>query len=449
MSKDLTQGAIGPWLFRLTTPMVMGIFSIFLFNIVDTYFISMLGTQPLAAISFTFPITMLVMNVAIGLSIATGALVARSLGQKDLNKAKYWVTCSVYFSLIIGLILGLAGTAFLDPLFKLLGASDELMPFIQDYMVIWFLGSVCLMMMIIINASLRATGNTKLPSFIMLGSALLNGILDPLLIFGIGPFPRLEVQGAAIATLISWVVALAFVLHKLHHDKLIELAFPQQFRDAIKKISSLAIPAAATNMLGPFASAILIAWVAEYGTHAVAAYGVGSRLEPIALIVIFAFTASLPPFVGQNHGAKQYLRIEEALRKSMMFIFVWQLVIYSILALAAKPLSQLFSDELEVQKIIQLFIYIVPLSYIGLGFCLVSTATINALHKTRFSLQINIVRLFVLYLPFAWLGKEWGGLQGLFIGCAIGNVLIGLAIVLFFRHVRHSQTWQKKLLASD
>ena len=200
MSKDLTQGAIGPWLFRLTTPMVMGIFSIFLFNIVDTYFISMLGTQPLAAISFTFPITMLVMNVAIGLSIATGALVARSLGQKDLNKAKYWVTCSVYFSLIIGLILGLAGTAFLDPLFKLLGASDELMPFIQDYMVIWFLGSVCLMMMIIINASLRATGNTKLPSFIMLGSALLNGILDPLLIFGI-----------AFAILIMAVFATAIV----------------------------------------------------------------------------------------------------------------------------------------------------------------------------------------------------------------------------------------------
>lgn len=449
MSRDLTQGAIGPWLYRLTTPMVMGIFAIFLFNIVDTYFISMLGTQPLAAISFTFPITMLVMNVAIGLSIATGALVARSLGQKDLDKAKYWVTCSVYFSLIIGLILGLSGTAILKPLFSLLGASEELMPFIQDYMVIWFLGSVCLMMMIIINASLRATGNTKLPSMIMLGSALLNGILDPLLIFGIGPFPRLEVQGAAIATLISWVFALAFVLHKLHKDKLIELAFPQQFTSAIKKISSLAIPAAATNMLGPFASAIIIAWVAEYGTHAVAAYGVGSRLEPIALIVIFAFTASLPPFVGQNHGAKQYKRIDEALRKSMSFIFVWQLIIYLVLALAAGPMSRLFSDELEVQKIIQLFIYIVPISYIGLGFCLVITATINALHKTRVSLLINILRLFVLYLPFAWLGKELGGLQGLFIGCAIGNALIGLAILLFFRHVRHSKTWQRKLLTSD
>lgn len=449
MSRDLTQGAIGPWLFRLTTPMVMGIFSIFLFNLVDTYFISMLGTQPLAAISFTFPITMLVMNVAIGLSIATGALVARSLGQKDLGKAKYWVTCSVYFSLIIGLVVGLTGTVFLDPLFRLLGASDELMPFIQDYMLVWFLGSVCLMMMIIINASLRATGNTKLPSLIMLGSALLNGVLDPLLIFGLGPFPRLEVQGAAIATLISWVVALALVLYKLHTDKLIKLALPVEFRQAIKKISSLAIPAAVTNMLGPFASAILIAWVAEYGTHAVAAYGVGSRLEPIALIVIFAFTASLPPFVGQNHGAKQYKRIDEALRKSMGFIFVWQLVIYLVLALAAGPVSCLFSDELEVQKIIQLFIYIVPISYIGLGFCLVSTATINALHQTQLSLKINLFRLFILYLPLAWLGKELGGLQGLFIGCAIGNILSGLAILLFFRHVRRSRSWQQKLLTSE
>jgi Na+-driven multidrug efflux pump len=153
--------------------------------------------------------------------------------------------------------------------------------------------------------------------------------------------------------------------------------------------------------------------------------------------------------VGQNHGAKQYKRIDEALRKSMSFIFVWQLIIYLVLALAAEPMSRLFSDELEVQKIIQLFIYIVPISYIGLGFCLVITATINALHKTRFSLQINILRLFILYLPFAWLGKELGGLQGLFIGCAIGNTLIGLAILLFFRHVRHSKTWQRKLLSSD
>lgn len=446
MTQDLTQGAIGSWLYRLTTPMVMGIMAIFAFNLIDTYFISMLGTEPLAAISFTFPITMLVMNVGIGLSIAAGAFVARSLGQKDHEKARYWITSGFYFALLTGVILGFTGCLLLEPLFELLGAGPELMTYIKDYMFLWFAGSGFLLLMIVINASMRATGNTKLPSMIMLTSAVINGILDPLLIFGIGPFPRLEVQGAAIATLISWSIALLLFLNRLNKDNLIDYAIPNDLFGAIKKLSNLAIPAAITNMLGPLCSAVLVAWVASFGTHAIAAYGVGLRLEPLALIVVMAFTASLPPFVGQNHGAKQYQRIEEALKKSMQFLFIWQFAIYIALVLLATPISKLFSDNPDVQELIQMFLYILPISYIGLAFSLVSTSTINALHKTRISLVINVLRLFALYIPLAWIGKEMWGVFGLFAGCALGNILIGLGIILFFQKVRRDKNWQKKLL---
>jgi len=447
MAKDLTQGAIGPWLYRLTAPMVLGIMAMFLFNLVDTYFISMLGTLPLAAVSFTFPVTMMVMNMAIGLSIATGAVVARAMGQKDQEQARGWISSSFYLSIFIGLILAVIGVLIQEPVFLMLGASEELLPVIASYMNWWFAGSIFLIVLIVINASIRATGNTKLPSLVMLFSALLNGVLDPILIFGFGPIPQMGIQGAAIATLISWVLAFLVMMRVLMRQQLISLSLSTALLKNWNKLISLGLPAALTNMLGPLANGILVAWVAKYGTEAVAAYGVGSRLEPLALIVIMAFTASLPPFVGQNHGAGQNDRIESAVIKSIQFILVWQMLVYAGLCLFAEPISLLFSDDEAVRSIIKTFIYILPISYAGLGISLVSTATINSLHKPRISLGINTLRLFFLYIPLAWLGNHFWGLTGLFWGCALANLLLGVFVLAAFQKVRTDTRWSSKLLS--
>ncbi|NVK38016.1 MAG: MATE family efflux transporter [Gammaproteobacteria bacterium] len=448
MSADLTQGAIGKWLYKLTAPMVVGILAIFLFNLVDTYFIGLLGTKPLAAVSFTFPVTMLIMNLAIGLSIATGAITARSLGQKNQEQARVWVTASLYLALVIGLVMGCLGLIFQSSIFRLLGADDALLPTIAEYMNWWLGGCVVLIILVVVNASIRATGNTKLPSYMMMASAVLNGIFDPLLIFGIGPFPELGIQGAAIATVLSWSVAFIGLFRYLLKRDLICLSIPPALLDHWRQLIKLGLPASLTNMLGPLANGIIVAWVADYGVHAVAAYGVGSRIEPLALIVVMAFTASLPPFVGQNHGAGSESRIESALIKSMQFVFIWQLLVYALLSVMAVPISSLFSDEPKVQHIIQTFIYIVPLSYFAVGFVLVSTATINALHKTHWSLNINLVRLCVLYIPCAWIGHTLAGLDGLFWGCAIGNLLMGGIILLLFRRMRRHPSMRQRLLSA-
>ncbi len=447
MANDLTQGAIGPWLYRLTAPMVLGIMAMFLFNLVDTYFISMLGTLPLAAVSFTFPVTMMVMNMAIGLSIATGAVVSRAIGQKDHEQAKGWISSSFYLSIFIGLTLAIIGVLIQKPVFLMLGASEELIPVIASYMNWWFAGSIFLIVLIVINASIRATGNTKLPSLVMLFSALLNGVLDPILIFGFGPIPQMGIQGAAIATLIAWVLAFLVMMRVLMHQQLISLSLSTKLVKNWNKLISLGLPAALTNMLGPLANGILVAWVAKYGTVAVAAYGVGSRLEPLALIVIMAFTASLPPFVGQNHGAGKNRRIESAVIKSIQFILVWQMLVYAGLCIFAEPISQLFSEDEAVRSIIKTFIYILPISYAGLGISLVCTATINSLHKPRISLGINFLRLFVLYIPLSWLGNHFWGLTGLFWGCALANLLLGVFVLSAFQKVRTDSRWSNKLLS--
>lgn len=447
MANDLTQGSIGRWLYRLTAPMVLGILSIFLFNLVDTYFISLLGTQPLAAVSFTFPVNMVVMNLAIGLSIATSAVVARSLGQRAHDTAQAWVTSSLYLTICVGLSIAVLGILFHPYIFKLMGASDELMPYISDYMNWWLAGSTLLMVMIVINASIRASGNTKLPSIAMMSSAGMNVILDPIFIFGLGPIPAMGVKGAAIASVLSWLTAFIVMYRYLQKHQLVSYRIPEAIYQYWQKLFTLAIPAAITNMLGPIANSILIAWIAGFGTAAVAAFGVGMRIEPLAMIVVMAFTSSLPPFVGQNHGAGEINRIEKALKKSLRFILFWQTGVYLLLVLIAQPLSAQFSDDADVQHIIQLFLYMVPLSYIGVGFALLTTATINALHKPKVSMLVHVMRLFIFYLPGAWIGQELYGLKGLFIGCAIGNALTGLSVLLLLRSIKRNEKWQQQLLA--
>lgn len=448
LSRDLTQGPIANTLYKLTAPMVVGIFAIFLFNLVDMYFIGLLGTEPLAAVSFTFPITMTVMNLAIGLSIGTGAVIARAFGQKDLEAVRAWVNSALGLALIVALSVCSLVYVFQEDIYALLGADESLIPLISEYLNWWLLGGFLLVILIVINATVRASGNTKLPSVMMMVAAAMNGILDPLLIFGLGPFPELGVAGAAIATVISWFAALIFISRKMIADKLLVLKFPQGWKDHWKKLLSLAVPAAMTNMLVPIANGVLIALVADYGTHAVAAYGVGMRLEPIAMIVIMALTAALPPFVGQNYGAGLYDRIDQGLWKSIQFLLIWQLLVYGIMAINAVGISSLFSDEPEVQRIIQLFLYILPLSYVGAGFALVTNATLNALHHPRVSLSLSFFRLFVLFVPMAYVGHLNWGLEGLLIGSALGNIIMGFIVVGLFWYSKGQTEWRAKLFES-
>lgn len=446
MENDLTQGPITHWLYKLTTPMVLGIMAIFLFNLVDTYFVSLLGTEALAAISFTFPATMMVTNLAIGLSIATGALVSKAIGQKNPDQTRNLVNSSFYLSITLGLVVAAVGYCTQEWVFALMGAEAQLVPLIREYLDLWYLGCALLVTMITVNASIRATGDTKLPSIIMLVSAMINGILDPLLIFGIGPFPELGIQGAALATVISWLLAFLMVARKLYVINLLSFSIPEALIKNWKQLLKLGIPASLTNMLGPLANGVLVAWVALYGTHAVAAYGVGSRLEPMLLIVAMAFTASLPPFVGQNFGAKKTQRIEQAVKTSMFFIIAWQLVLYLILITLAAPISALFSDDASVQHITQTFLYILPISYTGLGVCLICTATLNALHKPKYSLMVTIFRLFILYIPLAALGNLWLGLNGIFWGCALGNLIIGAYMLFMFYKVTRTPQLLNKVI---
>ena len=440
---SLTQDPIKPTLVAMTLPMLVGMITLMTFNLVDTFFISMLGTVQLAAISFTFPVSFTLISLSIGLSIGTSAVIARALGAKRLTEARTDGQVAVWLGAALVALLALIGYLCTVPLFTALGAGAEVMPYIRQYMDIWFAGAVLLVLPMVGNAVLRAAGDTKTPSMIMAGSGLVNALLDPLLIFGLGPIPALGMQGAAIATLISWIVGSVLIIALLLKRDLVgtRMIAPAALFSICRKILRIGLPAAGANMLTPLAMGVLTAIMASYGAAAVAAFGVGARLESIACMVVLALSMTLPPFVSQNFGAGLMQRVQQAYRLCARFVLLWQFAIYLLLALCAIPLARLFSDEAEVISIISQFLWIVPLAYGLQGIIILTNSSFNALHQPGSALILSIIRLFVFYVPLAWLGGKLYGVTGLFIGCVLANMLTATLAWFWFNRavVRTSQ----------
>ena len=433
---SLLEGPVALTLKRMTIPMIYGMVLLMTFNLVDTFFVGLLGTQPLAAISFTFPVTFTVLSLTIGLGIGTSAVIAKLLGKKDINSAKSAATAAMYLAAIIVACLSTIGYFITDPLFTLLGAQASLLPLIHQYMDIWYIGSVCLIGPMIGNAVLRASGDTKTPSMIMGSAGLINAVLDPIFIFGLGPIPAMGIQGAAIATLISWVFGLALVLYILtkKNDLIYTRMLPLgELLEACRGILKIGLPAAGANMLTPIAAAIMTAIVATYGESAVAAFGVGSRIESIACLIVLALSMTLPPFISQNFGAGQLHRVEQAYKVAIKFVLAWQVLIYLLLAICAPWIANVFAKEAEVAELIKLFIWILPLGYGLQGIIILTNSSFNALHKPMIALGLSVVRLFVCYLPLAYLGSLLYGLTGLFVGALLGNVLMAMISYRLFR----------------
>ncbi len=419
---------------RLTTPMVFGIVAILLFNLVDTFFISLLGTDALAAISFTFPVTFAVNCIAMGVGVGLSACIGRLLGQGKSTHAAQLTTHGLILAIMLILIASSIGLLTINPLFSLLGAEQKLLPLIHQYMSVWYLAIPLLVIPISSNSAIRATGDTMTPAKIMMLSGLINGILDPLLIFGYGPFPALGIKGAAIASGISWFCALCASLYFLTH-KIKLLAAPRlnQIVTDWKQILKIGSPAALSNALNPISGAILMMILASQGTAAVASYGAAQRVESLMLIVMMALTSALSPFVAQNLGANQPERVKQAIFLAMRFSILFQLLLYFMIVPLSIPISHLFSQDAEVQNGLWIYLICVPLSYGFQGIVMVLISSLNAIQKPIHSFAWSFTRLFVFTLPTAWIGSHLNGMDGLFIGITIGNTLCGCAAFCYAR----------------
>jgi len=436
---DLLNGPIRPTLVRMTIPMMFGIVSLMLFNLADVYFVGQLGIQPLAALGFTFPVSFSIVSLAIGFGIGTSATLARLIGGGDQPSARALATDNLLMTAVVVIVISFLAQLLIEPIFTLMGAGDKLLPLIDSYMSIWFLGAVFLVVNMVGNSSMRASGDTRTPALLMAATSVLNFLLDPLLIFGLGPVPAMGIEGAAIASVISWAVGTLAILHVLYHRagllERLSLDFARILRNWLK-VMKIGLPAALSNMMTPIAGAVITALIATHGEEAVAAFGVGNRLESISLLVCLACSMTLPPFISQNFGAGQIDRVVSAYQGMIRFALGWQLMVYLLLLLFAEPLAAFFSDDQRVQSLIELWLLLVPVGFGCQAVTFLTASAFNALHQPLRAMRISVIRLFVLYVPLGWLGSQMAGLEGMFAGLVVANMVVaGVAWYWMQRHL--------------
>ncbi len=427
-------------LFRLTLPMLYALVAIMGLGLVDSYFIAFLGTQELAAMGFIVPIAFTMTSVSLGLGMAISSLTSKLIGANRIESAARLITDGFYLTVVISVALCLLLAWQLETIFRWAGAEDETLPAIMAYMHTWLFGCVFLMLTQVCSSTFRAIGDTKTSARLSIALTLINLCLDPLLIFGYGPFPELGIQGAALATVIAVCSAVCIGFYQLGiKEKLLLIALPSwpKFKDNLSQLAHIALPAMLANAIVPVTAAVMTSLVAVYGAQAVAGFGVGGRIEAISLMVVYALSATLPMFIGQNLGANKTQRVSGAIKIAFKFVLVFQFVIYLVLAFFSASIATLFSDELAVQLVIKNFLWLVPLSYGFSGMVILINVSMNVLGKPRIALYINLARLFLIYLPLAILGSQLHEINGLLIGIAVGNLLaFALAIGLLKRTLR-------------
>ena len=400
----LTSGSVGRHLFKQTLPMVVGILALMSVGLLDAYFIGNLGKDPLTAVSFIFPVVFALSSLGVGVIAAIASVVSRALGSGQQHKAQSLVALGVVAAAIFGCVITTLLLLFKRPLFELMNASPDLLPLIDIYMTPFAFGFPMLLINMGGNGALRAQGMAGKASLILMMMALVNLILDPILITGIGSFEGYGIVGAAYATVAGWTLASALALILiarspvgLHFSRLKE-AHPGEDIRALLRVGG---PAAISNSVNPVGLSIMTALLAKYGDAAVAGFGAGGRLQALAVVPLLALSSSIGGIVGQNWGAGYGDRARRALWLALGFCLVYGLIAGTVLALSRESLASIFTDSQEVINALSTYLLISVWGYAGFGALIVVNGAFNAIDRAYWALGQSIFRVLLIMIPVA------------------------------------------------
>jgi len=391
----------------------------------------MLG--PFSALTFAFPLTFIGNSANIGLGAGTMSAVSRALGQEDYERAKRHGAAALLLGLTVMSLLVTFMLLIMPYILPIAGAKGGVLDMTLQYLAISLPGLVIVSIASMSNNILRASGEALLPSAIMVSGAVVNIILDPFLIFGWGPFPRLEVQGAALSTLVGNIIGAMIGLYFIViHRKAI--SFIGMTFDSIKRawriIGQVGLPAAGTNIIVPVATFLAVAIMAlSLSETDVAAFGVASRAELISVGMLYALSACIGAITGRNGGAGNTDRVRKAFRVCYWICVIWSSVMAIILALFAHKIAYIFTSDADLVEKIMPYFYIVPVTIFAYGFVFVSAAGLNALGRPLYGLTYTIIRSLILYIGLIYIGVQLGGLVGAFIGVAAANLISGVIAI--------------------
>ncbi|MEF8872844.1 MAG: MATE family efflux transporter [Haloarculaceae archaeon] len=439
---DLTEGSIGWPLFYLSLPIVVTNLLQTAYNLADTFWLGQYSTEALAAISFAFPMVFLLISLGMGLSVAGSVLVAQHTGADQPDDAEYAASQTVTFALLGSLLLGSVGYFLVDDFLRLLGADPSILPLAASYMQVVSLGLMFMFGFFVFISLMRGYGDTITPMLVMLGTVVLNIVLDPFLIFGWGPFPELGIEGAAYATVFSrglaMLVGLAIMLGSTRG---ISINVPDLRPDFtyLRRLLRIGLPASVEGTGRALSINLLLFIVAGFPNAVVAAFGVGIRVFSVIFLPAIAVGRGVETLSGQNIGAGN----EDRAARTNDFAAVAMFVVLSVAAVViwftAADIIAVFTDDPAVIPVGAAFLKTVAPTFGFTGVMRAYSGGFRGAGKTLTAAAIAIFTQGVVRLPLAWVGAEQFGTDGLFGAFVVSNIVGGIIAFLWFRR----GTWRE------
>lgn len=441
-SARLITGSIPGHLVAQTLPAVIGVAAIMSVGIIDAYFIGQLGSAPLAAISFIFPVTVASTSLGVGVMVGINSVVARALGEGNFEKAARRANFGIVFACLCGLAMALTLGLMIDPIFALMNAPEHLMPLIRAYMVPYAFGFPLSLAIMGFNGVLRGQGEAKRTSTVSITYAAANWVLNPVLITGVpgffGGFEGFGMAGSAYATTIGWCIGVGVALWLLRGTQLplnLGLLRNCNLMDNARAIISVGLPAAFSNAINPFGLAMLTALIAREGEAAVAGFGAAGRLQSFVIVPLLGLSGAIGAIVGQNWGAGHHDRAREAVRYAFGFCIVWGLAVALAMMAAGETFARIFTNDPRVIAEFDLYLKIAAWGYAGFGLLIVGNGIMNAVDRAGYALGQSVVRVFCVMLPVALLLRPGMGSAAIYSAELAANLFGAGSALLLVRHV--------------
>lgn len=428
-----TEGSIFRHISTLSVTSAIGLFAIFAVDLVDVFFISLLGEPELAAaVGFAGTALFFGSAIGIGLAIATSTVVAQAIGaaklangsqsQNDTDSARL-ATHGLIFGCLLTIPLTLVAFTYARELIGLLGAQGQTLDLAVEYFSIVVLSLPVLGLAMAATSLLRAVGEARMSMWSTIIGGLVNAVLDPILIFGFS----MDLTGAAIASVISrCTVAGMAAYFVIYHHKLITTPDLRTFLSDSRQLLGIAVPSLITNLAGPFGAAYATAQMAKFGTDAVAAAAVIGRITPVAFAGLYGLSGAVGPVASQNMGAEQWSRVRQTLTSSGLFVTLYVIPVAILLFLVKDVLVDVFDLQDEAASLLRFYCTFIVITYWLFGLQLAANPLFTALRHPGYATISNIGRDLCFGIPLVFIGSTFFGAQGVLAGQAVGNMIAGV-----------------------
>ncbi len=436
--KDFTTCSIDKAIFLLAVPMILEMVLESLFAVVDIFFVNKLGKEAVTTVGLTESLMYIVYSLAIGLSMGTAAMVARRAGEKNFKAIGDIAMQAIYLSLGISIFIGIAGVIFAKQFLTTMGAGETVVNSGYRFTQIMFGGNIVIMLLFLNNAVFRGAGDAAIAMRVLWIANILNIILDPILIFGLGPVPALGVMGAAIATTTGRGIAVLVQLYYLWKGKGVLKVLKEHLIlkwEIIQQVLQLSVGGVGQYVIASCSWIFLMRIISDFGQDAVTGYQTALRVIVFTILPAWGFANAAATLVGQNLGAGKPDRAEKSVWRTAFLTMLFFIFIAIIFLLFAQPILSVFiHDAVSLSYGVEC-LHIIALGYLFFSYGMIISQAFNGAGDTKTPTILNFVCFWLLQIPLAWFMAKWlqMGPKGVYFAIGISEALLAIICIVIFK----------------